>query len=222
MASITPTDILTKPLFNWSDVAEMRQPAVKAEKDKKQSNLQENYCDVLFESILQTMSSPEAVKAHLLEKPTVPVLIWTANEVFFEPHSSIPRRDCRSEMFGNTDMTVEEYAIYRGIHDTVKSSNVGVCETQSVYAVLKYTDILYLLAARWDSSITPHFTCERYTSPSDSANCYWRPQEHKIYLRFWPDGVPAHHAESQKGALDGYEARYRRRHPRVVHNPEDE
>jgi len=221
MASITPTDILTKPLFNWSDVAEMRQPVVKAEKDKKQAILQDEYCDVLFEEILQTMSSPEAVKTHLMEKPTVPVLIWTTNEVFFEPHSSIPRRDCRSERFGNTDHSVEDIAIYRGYHQTVNSP-IAFHENQSIYAVLKYTDILHLLAARWDSSVTPHFTCERYTSQCGESNRYWRPQEHTIYLRFWPDGVPAHHAECQKAALDGYEARYRRRHPRVVYNPEDE
>ena len=221
MASITPTDILTKPLFNWSDVADLRQPAVKAEKDKKQAILQNEYCDSLFETILQNMVSPNVVKAHLLEKPTTPVLIWTANEVFFEPHSSIPRRDCRSEMFSNTDITVEEYAIKWGIHEIVKSP-MPYHETQSMYAVLKYTDILHLLATRWDSSITPHFTCERYTSPCGDSTCYWRAQEHTIYLRFWPDGVPAHHAESQKVALDGYDARYRKRHPRVIHNPEDE
>jgi hypothetical protein len=221
MASITPTDILTKPLFNWSDVAEMRQPAVKAEKDRKQTILQDEYCDMLFMDILQTMSSAEAVKTHLIEKPTVPVLIWTANEVFFEPHSSIPRRDCRSEAFGNTHHSVETFAIYEGLHNTVKSP-IMFHEDQSIYAVLKYTDILHLLAARWDSSITPHFTCERYTSQCGESNRYWRPQQHTIYLRFWPDGVPAHHAESQKVALDGYEARYRRRHPRVIHNPEDE
>lgn len=221
MASITPTDILTKPLFNWSDVAEMRQPVVKAEKDKKQAILQDEYCDVLFEEILQTMSSPEAVKTHLMEKPTVPVLIWTTNEVFFEPHSSIPRRDCRSEMFGNTNHSVEDIAIYRGFHQTVKSP-IAFHENQSIYAVLKYTDILHLLAARWDSSVTPHFTCERYTTPCGESNRYWRPQEHVIYLRFWPDGVPARHVESQKAALDGYEARYRRRHPLIIHNPEDE
>ena len=135
MASITPTDILTKPLFNWSDVADMRQPAVKAEKDRKQTILQDKYCDVLFKDILQTMSSPDAVKTHLIEKPTVPVLIWTANEVFFEPHSSIPRRDCRSEIFGNTNHSVETFAIYQGIHDTVKSS-IPYHEDQSIYAVL--------------------------------------------------------------------------------------
>jgi hypothetical protein len=221
MASITPTDILTKPLFNWSDVADMRQPAVKAEKDRKQTILQDEYCDMLFKDILQTMSSPDAVKTHLIEKPTVPVLIWTANEVFFEPHSSIPRRDCRSEMFGNTNHSVETFAIYQGLHNTVKSP-IPYHEDQSIYAVLKYTDILHLLAARWDSSITPHFTCERYTSQCGESNRYWRPQEHTIYLRFWPDGVPAHHAESQKVALDGYEARYRKKHPRIIHNPEDE
>lgn len=221
MASITPTDILTKPLFNWSDVADLRQPAVKAEKDKKQAILQNEYCDSLFETILQNMASPDVVKMHLLEKPTVPVLIWTANEVFFEPHSSIPRRDCRSEQYDSTGMTVEDYVLDMGIHEIVKSS-IQYNESQSMYAVLKYTDILHLLAARWDSSSAPHFTCERYTSPSKSSNCYWRPQKHVIYLRFWPDGVPAHHAQSQKAALDGYDARYRKRHPRVIHNPEDE
>jgi hypothetical protein len=221
MASITPTDILTKPLFNWSDVADLRQPAVKAEKDKKQAILQNEYCDSLFENILQNMASPDVVKAHLLEKPTVPVLIWTANEVFFEPHSSIPRRDCRSELFAQTGITVEEYVISNGLHEIVESS-IPYHESQSMYAVLKYTDILHLLAARWDSSIAPHFTCERYTSPCGESNTYWRPQEHVIWLRFWPDGVPARHAESQKAALDGYEDRYRKRHPRIIHNPEDE
>lgn len=221
MASITPTDILTKPLFNWSDVADLRQPAVKAEKDKKQSVLQNEYCDSLFESILQNMASPHVVKAHLLEKPTTPVLIWTANEVFFEPHSSIPRRDCRSEQCGSTGKTVEEYVLNRGIHQIVDSP-IPYHETQSIYAILKYTDILHLLAARWDSSSVPHFTCERYTSPCGDSTHYWRPQEHTIYLRFWPDGVPAHHAQSQTAALDGYDARYRKRHPRVIHNPEDE
>jgi hypothetical protein len=221
MASITPTDILTKPLFNWSYVAEMRQPAVKAEKDKKQAILQNEYCDVLFEKILSELSPASTIKAEILWKPNTPVVIWVGKEVFFEPHSSIPRRDCRSEIFGNTNHSVETFAIYQGIHDTVKSS-IPYHEDQSIYAVLKYTDILHLLAARFDSSIAPHFTCERYTSPCGESNTYWRPQEHVIWLRFWPDGVPARHAESQKAALDGYEDRYRKRHPRVIHNPEDE
>jgi len=211
MASISPTDILMHPLFNWSDVADLRQPSVKADKDRKQTILQEEYCDMLFEDILRTLPSPSVIKAQLLNVPNTPVLIWTAKEVFFEPHSSIPRRDCRSEPCGETGITVEEYVIDRGIHETVKSS-ISHHDDQSIYAVLKYTDILHLLAARWDSSSTPHFTCERYTSPCGESNHYWRPQEHTIYLRFWPDGVPSRHADSQTAALHGYETRYRRKH----------
>jgi len=223
MASISPTHILTKPLFDWDDLAEMRKPAVRAEKERKQTILQEEYCDMLFEGILRTLPPPSVIKAQLLKKPNTIVLFWLAKEVFFEPHSTIPQRDSRSEMCGNTGITVEEYVIDRGIHETVKSS-VAHHDHQSIYAVLKYTDILHLLAARWDSSTTPHFTCERYTRPCGESNKYWRPQEHTVYLRFWPNGVPAHHAKWQKAALDGYEARYRKRqrNPRVIHNPEDE
>ena len=225
MASISSTHMIMFPLFNSSDVADLRQPAIKAEKDKKQSILQNEYCDSLFETILQNMASPDVVKAQLLEKPTTPVLIWTAKEVFFEPHSSIPRRDCRSEQCGSTGMTVEDYVLDKGIHQIVKSL-IPYHEAQSIYAILKYTDILHLLASRWDSSSAPHFTCERYTSPCGDSTRYWRPQQHTIYIRFWPDGVSTHHAESQKAALDAYEVRYRRRltdsWPRRVMNPEDE
>ena len=65
MASITPTDILTKPLFNWSDVAEMRQPAVKAEKDrivKEAKDLREN-AKTPEEKIAATQADKAAAKS---------------------------------------------------------------------------------------------------------------------------------------------------------------
>ena len=185
----------------------------KLEMDRRQNDLQNNYCDPLYEEIKSELLSAAEIKymlrqnleAHGPRRP-VEVLIWSAADIIFKPHSALPNRDCRDERFRETNMTVEEAAKEQDFPLSFSG--------KSMYSIFKYTDVLALLAAKGiPVDQREYFTCELYTSYGKEME-YWTPVTRRILLRFWgkkPDGssaVPAHLQLAKDKALAGWNARH--------------
>ena len=194
-----------KAIFSSVDIAEIVAADKKRYLAEKQKLLQDWGVDALMERVLDPWSHhDDKIKEQLMAGNRF-VVVWTGFQAYFKRHSTEPNKDCRSEQYENTDDTVEERAIRYGVHDPVELYNRG---TQSIYAILKHTDFLSLLAARFGT----HFTCsssmeECPSEPGRPATKYWMPQKHSIFICFWPNGVPQDLAKKKEAAVAAWEHR---------------
>ena len=189
-----------KAIFSSVDIAEIVAADKKRYLAEKQKLLQDWGVDALMERVLDPWSHhDDKIKEQLMAGNRF-VVVWTGFQAYFKRHSTEPNKDCRSEQYENTDDTVEERAIHYGVHDPVELYNRG---TQSIYAILKHTDFLSLLAARYGAN----FTCSSSMEQCGLETKYWTPQKHTIYLRFWPNGVPLDQAKKKEAAVAAWEHR---------------
>ena len=200
-------------IFKPSDVMELQETHKKLAMAAKQKVLQDWGVDALLESVMNPfaerrsgVSEPHAgIKADFKEGKQTS-LVWSCRQAYFKRHSTEEGRDCRSELFGGSTDTVEEWAFNMGEHSAVCLPNTR--QPASIYAILKYTDFLPLLASKFGTHFTCHWTMEEVPCAADrTKNPYWTPQIHKIYLRFWPKGVPADMAAKKAAAVATLEHR---------------
>jgi hypothetical protein len=201
-------------IFSSADVIELQNEHKKRVMAAKMKVMQDWGVDSLLESVMNPfaerrigVSEPHAgIKAAFKEGKQTS-LVWTCRQAYFKRHSTVEGMDCRSELFGGSTDTVEEWAISMGEHSAVWLPHT-MHGTASIYAILKHTDFLPLLASKFGTHFTCHWTMEQVPFPAGRAeNPYWTPQIHKIYLRFWPKGVPADMAAKKEAAAAGLEHR---------------
>lgn len=200
-------------IFKPSDVMELQEAHKKRVLEAKQKVLQDWGVDALLESFMNPfaerrigVSEPHAgIKADFKEGKQTS-LVWSCRQAYFKRHSTEKGMDCRSELFGGSTDTVEEWAFNMGEHSAVWLPHTR--QHASIYAILKYTDFLPLLASKFGTHFTCHWTMEEVPREAGRAeNPYWTPQIHKIYLRFWPKGVPADMVAKKEAAVAALEHR---------------
>ena len=200
-------------IFKPSDVMEMQEAHKKLSLAAKQEVLQDWGVDTLLESVMNPfaerrigIAEPRAgIKADFKEGKQTS-LVWTCRQAHFKRHSTVEGMDCRSEIFGGSSDTVEEWAFSMGEHSAVWLSHTR--QYVSIYAILKHTNFLPLLASKFGTHFTCHWTMEEVPCVAGKADQpYWTPQIHKIYLRFWPKGVPADMAAKKEAAVAALEHR---------------
>ena len=199
-------------IFTPSDVMEMQEAHKKLFLSNKQKVLQDWGVDALLESVMNPfaerrigIAEPRAgIKADFKEGKQTS-LVWTCCQAHFKRHSTVEGMDCRSEIFGGSNDTVEEWAFSMGEHSAVWLPNKR--QSVSIYAILKYTDFLPLLASKFGTHFTCYWTMEVPCVAGKADQPYWTRQIHKIYLRFWPKGVPADMAAKKEAAVVALEHR---------------
>ena len=108
-------------IFTPSDVMEMLEAHKKLSLAAKQKVLQDWGVDTLLESVMNPfaerrigIAEPRAgIKADFKEGKQTS-LVWTCRQAHFKRHSTVEGLDCRSEIFGGSSDTVEEWAFSMG------------------------------------------------------------------------------------------------------------
>jgi len=240
-------------IFSSADVDAIVQTRRRDELAKKQTELQNLGCDALFKSIGSGFFSQTAMpKEQILAEFSAgkkEVVVWIGKQVCFRPADLALPVDNRWELVpGSADLTIQQEAFASGCHSAVfpysdrdpndvsdgVPSYSEVRGAMSIYAIIRHTDFLDLLAA----SFGPNFSCSWRMEDDNSdraqwiatlpqllpsgyvikrdmdgnydrtpAKSYWDPKIHRIYLRFWPRGVPKEIVDRKKAAMEAHLAR---------------
>jgi len=209
-------------IFSAANVDAMIENRRRTEINKKRDALQKLGCDTLLKSIssgffANSATSKEEIFNEISKGKNI-VLAWTGKQVHFNRHSFFPSADCRGELLpGSTEYTIEQEAFASGNHtavfpwkvedpNDVRSLGTPSCselnDAMSIYAIIRYTDFLDLLAATFGSNFSCSWTFEDDNSVLHSP--HWQAKIHRIFLRFWPHGVPQFVAARKKAAMKAF------------------
>jgi hypothetical protein len=209
-------------IFSAANVNAMIENRRRTEINRKRDALRNFGCDTLLKSIsngffANSATTKEEIFNQISEGKNI-VLAWTGKQVHFNRHSFMPSADCRGELLpGDSGYTIEQEAFASEVHSAVfpgmdeDPNNVRrlgtptlreLSDTMSIYAIIRYTDFLDVLAANFG----PNFSCS-WTFEDDLSvlhSPHWQAKIHRIFLRFWPHGVPQFVAARKKAAMEAF------------------